>query len=420
MFNHKETDIIVLGAGAVGLIAAHALERRKANYVLLDQKQPKNFYSYALALHPQTLEVLDSLDLAEPVLENALKLQKVSIYEKDTEKAMLDYSTLPLKYPFLAVIGQSEFEKILVDQLVRKHRKPLWNHRVRFIEDDGSKVKVSVDRLIERSTGYAVSHLENEIDKSFDYMAKYLIGADGHNSTARRCAGIDFSEFRQSADYAIFEFTTKADLPMEMRVIVQDDKTHIYWPLSGERCRWSFQIESDSVPAHLLERNHQLTSLETRQIPALSKEHLYELLSENAPWFQGTIQSVNWRMVIRFEHRLAESFGKSRIWLAGDAAHITPPAGILSMNVGIREAVDLVDRLDSAKTDAEQQKSLEKYNQHYRDEWQYLLDLDHHISAADKSAHWLLNHHDSFVCNIPATGETLTELLAQVHLFDAD
>ncbi len=419
MFNHKKTDIVVLGAGAVGLTAAHALANRQMDYVLLDKEQPKNFYSYALALHPETLEILDSLGLADPILENALKLKKVSIYENDRERVSLDYSMLPLKYPFLAVIGQSELEKILIDNLARKSKKPLWDHRVRFIEDEGSQLKVTVDRLIEGATGYAVSHIEKEIDKIFDYTANYLIGADGHESTARRSAGIEFNEVSQGADYAVFEFTTTADLPEEMRIIIQDDKTHVYWPLPGGRCRWSFQIEPDSVPAHLLERDNHRTQVLGHKIDSLDREHLYELLSNNAPWFQGTIKSLNWRTVIRFENRLANDFGRGRIWLAGDAAHTTPPAGILSMNVGIREAVDLVNRLGSVNTDVERQESLEQHNRRYKDEWEYLLDLDHHISAADQAAGWLLSHRSSLVGNIPATGETLTALLAQMHLFDA-
>ena len=61
MFNHKKTDIVVLGAGPVGLTAAHALATHNIDYVLLDREKRTNTHSYALALHPETLELLDSL-----------------------------------------------------------------------------------------------------------------------------------------------------------------------------------------------------------------------------------------------------------------------------------------------------------------------------------------------------------------------
>ena len=149
MFNHKKTDIAVLGAGPVGLIAAHALADRNIDYVLFDREQRTNIHSYALALHPDTLELLDSFGLAERILENSLQLPTVSIYEDDLPKATLDYTRLPLKYPFLTVISQGELEGILVDSLKKKSYKPLWNHRVRFIEEHADVLNIAVDRLSE-------------------------------------------------------------------------------------------------------------------------------------------------------------------------------------------------------------------------------------------------------------------------------
>jgi 2-polyprenyl-6-methoxyphenol hydroxylase-like FAD-dependent oxidoreductase len=419
MFNHKKTDIVVLGAGPVGLTAAHALTNKKMDYVLLDREQRTNTHSYALALHPETLELLDSLDLVDDVLENSLHLQKVAIYEDDKEKATLDYSMLPLKYPFLAVISQGELEQILVNRLSEKAHKPLWNHRVRFIEDTGDKLKVSVDRLMEGMTGYAVAHIEMQIDKILDYQANYLIGADGHESAARHIAGIDFPEISPSMDYAVFEFKTDADLPQEMRLIIRDDKTHVFWPLPNGCCRWSFQVKQGEAPTHSLEKDHHLLQFGNHGYPLLDREHLDGFLAENAPWFKGSIENLNWRMLIKFEHRLANAFGKDRIWLAGDSAHMTPQAGILSMNVGMREAVDLVDRLASGTTDSRRQEALASYNTQRLAEWEHLLDLDHHIGAVDQTARWILGHRSSLVGNIPASGETLTELLAQLHLIDA-
>jgi 2-polyprenyl-6-methoxyphenol hydroxylase-like FAD-dependent oxidoreductase len=89
------------------------------------------------------------------------------------------------------------------------------------------------------------------------------------------------------------------------------------------------------------------------------------------------------------------------------------------MNVGIREACELVEILSADGSEDERTKRLEQYNRHRIAEWQHLLDMDHHINAADQTADWILEHRDSLVGNIPATGETLTLLLAQLHLFDA-
>ncbi len=419
MFNHKKTNIVVLGAGPVGLIAAHALADRNMDYVLLDREQRTNTHSYALALHPETLELLDSFGVAERILENSLQLQTVSIYEDDHPKATLDYSMLPLKYPFLTVISQGELEGILVDTLKKKSHKPLWNHRVRFIEEQGDVLNIAVDRLSEGMTGYAVAHIETQIDKILDYQANYLIGADGHESVARRSAGIDFPEVSPSADYAVFEFKTDAELPNEMRLIIKDNKTHVYWPLPNGHCRWSFQVDHGEASNHSREKDNKFIQFNNSSSSLLDREHLDTFLAENAPWFNGSVEDLSWRMLVNFEHHLANSFGKDRIWLAGDSAHMTPHAGILSMNVGMREAVDLVDILSTADTNHGRQKALADYNEQRLAEWQHLLDLDHHIYGVDQTARWAIGHRNSLIGNIPASGETLRELLAQLHLIDA-
>lgn len=419
MFNHKKTDIVVLGAGPVGLTAAHALADRSIDYVLLDREQRTNTQSYALALHPETLELLDSINVTERVLENALRIHKVAIYENDKEKAMLDYSMLPVKYPCLAVIGQGELESILVDTLAAKAHKPLWHHRVRFIEEEKDALKVSVDRLMEGTTGYAMAHLEMQIDKILDYKANFVIGADGHDSVARRIAQIDFPEVAPSVDYAVFEFKTNADLPQEMRLIIKEGKTHVFWPLPNGYCRWSFEVSEDDAPLHSRDKDHNIIQFGDRGYPLLDQDHLEVFLAEHAPWFKGSIENLNWRMLVKFENHLANAFGKDRIWLAGDSAHMTPPAGILSMNVGMREALELVDIMTSDVTDPQRRDALAAYNATRLAEWEYLFDLNHHICAADKSAQWVLHHRNSLVGNIPASGETLTMLLAQLHLIDA-
>ena len=70
------------------------------------------------------------------------------------------------------------------------------------------------------------------------------------------------------------------------------------------------------------------------------------MIAERATWFRGRIDQINWRIMVRFERRLAKSFGQNRVWLAGDAGHLTGPAGMHSMNVGLREALDLAAILD--------------------------------------------------------------------------
>ncbi len=77
----------------------------------------------------------------------------------------------------------------------------------------------------------------------------------------------------------------------------------------------------------------------------MEEQRLQELIRERAPWFTGAVRNIVWRNVVRFERRLADSFGHGRLWLAGDSAHLTSPVGIQSMNVGLQEGYRLAGAL---------------------------------------------------------------------------
>jgi 2-polyprenyl-6-methoxyphenol hydroxylase-like FAD-dependent oxidoreductase len=417
MFNKKTVDIAVLGAGPVGLIAAHVLADQGTDFVLIDREKRNNTHSYGLALHPDTLGLLDCLGVLKPVLEQAHPLRRVTIFDaKNHQRAAIDYSQLPVKYPYLAVIGQNELEAILMQTLQDKGHKPMWHHRARVIQPFEDHVSFTVDRLTEGMTGYAVAHMEEEIDKILEYEARYLIAADGFDSMSRKAAGIEFPEMTSHLDYAVFEFETNVKPLTEMRMMVDGSKTHIYWPLAEGRCRFSFQMEPGFAQQSSFYKNRNWIDADVQESHELSNEHLDKLLKRHAPWFIGSSDDVIWRVMVHFEKRLADSFGKDRIWLAGDAAHMAPPAGILSMNVGMLEAADLAKKLSDENSDEGREFMLSAYNLDRVTDWRQLFDIDQKIIAKDPSAEWLIEHRDNLAANIPASGQCYAKILEQLHL----
>lgn len=415
MFNKKQSDIIILGAGPVGLIAAHALSDRNIKYDLLDQAPRPHTHSYALSLHPETMALMEQMGLAAEILKHARRIPSIGLYAGAQRKATLDYTKLDSSFPFLTVIGQAELEKILTSSLHKKGHKTKWSHRARYIEADKAGLKVTVDRLTMGMTGYAVAHIESQIDKVLQYQANYLIGADGYQSSARRCAGIKFDEIARPKHYAMFEFQTQAQLPDEMRLIISQGKTHVFWPMQHGFCRWSFELSEPATLPITNKPNQQLAPTTATEL-TLDQDHLEALLTEHAPWFKGNIENIPWRMIVKFEGRLANSFGHDRIWLAGDAAHISPPAGILSMNVGMHEAYDLAQRLATGTNDTTRQAALASYNDQRQQEWKQLLDLDHRRKKSNGRDTWWRENNETLVGNIPASGDSLLALLAQIDI----
>ena len=70
---------------------------------------------------------------------------------------------------------------------------------------------------------------------------------------------------------------------------------------------------------------------------------------------------MDWRVAVRFEHRLAQTFEKERIGLAGDAAHLAGPIGVQSMNCGLAEADDLAELVAEMLDKDAPNPSLESY-----------------------------------------------------------
>lgn len=416
MYTTKQTDLLILGAGPVGLTAAHALSERNLDYVLLESAPRAHTHSYALTLHPETMELMESLGVADSILKRARRLKSVALYSGSQRKATLDYSNLKVRYPFLTVVGQAELENILIEALYRKGKKAQWFHRARYVEENKDRLTVTVDRLNHGTNGYTVPSAGLESDKLLEYQTRYLIGADGYESTARRAAGINFPEIAPPKYYAMFEFKTSADLPDEMRLIIDNGQTHIFWPMSNGYCRWSFEVTEGESPFESSGRTHLLTQSKIPGFPLLNKDHLKKLLDEHATWFKGSIEHMPWKMIVKFEKRLATSFGHDRIWLAGDAAHISTPAGVLSMNVGMHEAYDLAERLAISSHDSERQAALASYNQERQAEWKQLLDLEHALNTSHCTDAWLRANKQALVGNIPATGESLRALLTQIEM----
>lgn len=414
MFNKKHTDVCVVGAGPVGLVAAHALADRKVDFIQFDSAAGCHTHSYALALLPETLDLLDRLGLAEQVLDRARKVPRIALYHGETRKAELDYSKLDASFPYLAVIPQGELEGILIEALKAKGHKPHWHHRVRYMSEEEDHVTVEVDRIMQGMTGYAFAHIDMQIDKLLQYRANYIIGADGHRSAARRVADIPLNESAAAKTYAVFEFKTDADLPDEMRILIDESGEHIFWPMPDNYCRFSFEVNPEEVPLETVDKEHCLLYTDKKAFPLLDESHLAGFLRQHAQWFRGRADAMRWRTLVHFEKRMAASFGRERIWLAGDAAHLTAPGGMLSMNVGMHEAFDLVERL-SLDSDELRRSALSNYSEERMKEWSDLLDLDHALQG-ETADPWILEHKDKLAANLPASGETRRALLEQVHL----
>ena len=195
-----------------------------------------------------------------------------------------------------------------------------------------------------------------------------------------------------------------------------DRATDVVWPLPDNHCRWSFELLDDEAPAATRTKNRIPMDIGGSRFPRLDEERLQQLITERAAWFNGRISQIFWRIMVRFEKRLATSFGRDRIWLAGDAGHLTGPAGMQSMNVGLPEARQLADAVTNCLRNGGEQTLLNEYGAQREAEWKFLLGMSGGFVSDSQTDPWIAQCRQRLLACLPASGRDLTALGQQVGL----
>ncbi len=416
MTQRTEMEVLVVGAGPVGLFTALSLASRGVQVQIVDEEFRTAAHSYALAVHPRSLQLLDDLGLADDVLARGYRVETVAFYDGADRCGELKLSELGGKFPHVLVLPQSALEGLLEQQLRKRGVKVQWDHRVTRLERAKAHTTATIDKLARASCGYAVATTEWVTEKTLQTEAAFVVGADGHRSIVRKTLGIEYAPAGSTEFFAVFEFHTDADLAGEVRIVFDGGTTSVLWPLPGGRCRWSFQQERTSVLEESRTKRRLTVPIGRQVFPHLPADELNRLIRTRAPWFTEEVRQIDWSMEVRFDRRLAASFGRDRLWLVGDAAHLTGPVGGQSLNMGLRESADLSWRLTRVLREAAPLSSLNDYNDQHVGQWQQLLGIDGGLAATDHASSWAREHCSRILSCIPATGHELTKLAGQIGL----
>lgn len=388
MFGKHETDVLVVGAGPVGLITAICLRERGLRAEVYDQDRRHGVRSYALALHPRTMHLLDELGVAQTLVSRGTTLSQLAFYDGAHRQAEIKFDAVKGSFPFLLVVPQNFLEETLRQRLEHHGSKVHWCHRVQDMTVEVDEVRAGVHRLDYVALGYPYPVIESVITGSSEERAAFVVGADGYDSRVRGLLDIEYVDHGDAGTFFVTEFETDRPVDPEMRVIFEGERTSVCWPLQTNRARWSFQVD----PA-------------TERRP--SQEDLVQFIESRAPWFDARPTNIHWSTIVKFEHRLASSFGRGRVWLAGDAAHLTGPVGVHSLNAGLREGHDLATRIANILLAGAPLTSLEDLDSEWQADWRARLGVESAAGAAptaEASASWMGTHRERILACLPSCG----------------
>ena len=115
-----DTDVLIVGAGPVGLFLANECARRELRWHLVEQNATQTEHSKALAIFPRTLEIFDMAGLSGPFLEAANRVTEVAIMNHERRLAQMHFAPEESPYRFVAMVPQNVTERLLADVLLQR------------------------------------------------------------------------------------------------------------------------------------------------------------------------------------------------------------------------------------------------------------------------------------------------------------
>jgi len=412
----RKTEVLIVGAGPVGLLAGVILSQAGIKCEIIDREERTAARSYACALHPATLELLDGLGLSQALVERGRRIRSIAFYDGPDRKVEATFTALSTKFPFVLVLPQSDLEQVLENRLKSGGKTVKWDHRFDSLQNPGDTVLATVEELEGTSLGYIVPHWESVVKKRFPFRAQFLIGADGHNSIVRQRLGMAYESLGGPQSFVACEFTSDTAGPDEVRVVLDETTTNVLWPLPENKFRWTFQMVHTEQLADFPEKERRAVRFGEMLLNENIRRNLLRLSHTRAPWFSADIHEILWCKQVAFESSLARQVGGQRCWLAGDSVHQTGPVGVQSLNAGLSEGHALARCVEQILKTGGPPELLSNYGDHCRSEWLRLLGANATVQPKNGTNAWLRPRARRILPCLPALGSSLDVLLDQVGL----
>lgn len=309
------TEVLIIGAGPVGLTLATDLAQRGVEVRIVDQEPAPSRASKAKTIQPRALEVLDDLGAISDVLK--IGVTDLPMRFHDASGAVLDKPTMSVRAddafstPYPDPVWIAQFD---VDAALRTRLDAL-----------GVRVEFGTEAVfVEQGADAATARLHTSQGVE-EVQARYIVAANGGKSSIRKQIGLHLVGDTFDKQRWYLGDVTVPDLDRSFMHIWTSNQGMLgLTPLPGTDL-WQFQSP--------------IREEEEAVEPSLAS---YQALFDTRVG-QGQVEltSATWLSVYRVNVRMVESYRQGRVFLAGDAAHVHSPAGGQGMNTGIQDAYNL-------------------------------------------------------------------------------
>lgn len=342
-----DTEVLIVGAGPVGLFLANECARRGLRWRLIETRSRQSEHSKALAIFPRTLEIFDMAGIVAPFLEVANRVTSVAIIAQQRPLARLRFEPDGTPYSFVGMVPQNVTEKIMVRELQRRGGS---------VEYDTTFISAVAH------DGYVTATLDRK-GQQFQVTALFVVGCDGAHSAVRHLLNLPFEGAEYADSFMLADVETNEALRGdEMHLCPSEHGPLAIFPISATRRRIVATVDKTEKDA-----------------PSL--EFVRKIVAQRAPaGFEAL--SLRWSSYFRIHHRHIVRLRVGKIFIAGDAAHIHSPFGGQGMNTGLQDAWNLVWKLYLAVRGQGSEQLLDSYTAERRPVITAVLRTTHRLTRA--------------------------------------
>ncbi len=308
---NERCDVLVVGAGPTGLVLAHLLSRYGLSVIVAEQNESTVGEARAVSIDDESLRTIQFLGLSEQVTKDIASGYGSEYLGPNRKRfAVVRPSRSEYGWPKRNAFRQPLLERTLAQALAQRPNVSL-RFKTRYLShvDDGKQVKVSL-----QAEGGAL-----EIE------CACLVGADGGRSAIRKSIGAELSGSSFEDRWLIVDIDETRDPFRETRVFCDPARPCL------------------TLPGPHRTRRYEMRMLPHETVAEVEDEkRVRELLAHFGPDADAPINRI---CAYTFHARIADRWRQGRVFIAGDAAHLTPPFAGQGMNTGLRDAANLAWKL---------------------------------------------------------------------------